>query len=54
MESIEVTRAGYGGVLPNGNVVDRREHPDAIPLQRNPSMGIPEPKEIEKSDELRK
>lgn len=35
---------GFGGVLPNGNIVDRRERPEAMPLQENSLLGIPKPK----------
>lgn len=39
---------GFGGVMKGtGALVDRREHPDAIPLQKNTLLGCPEPKAIE-------
>jgi len=38
------TEAGYSGVLPNGNIVDRRIYPNAIPMQKNSLFGIPTPK----------
>ncbi len=37
---------GWAGVLPNGNIVDRREHPTAIPMQKNTLLGIPEPRPL--------
>jgi hypothetical protein len=37
---------GWAGVLPNGNIVDRREHPTAIPMQKNTLLGIPEPRQL--------
>ena len=40
----EIVSSGYGGVLPNGNIVDRHEHPEAIPIQKNSLLGVPEPK----------
>jgi hypothetical protein len=43
---IDINKSGYAGVLPNGNIVDRRKHPEAIPVQRNPLFGTPDPKEI--------
>jgi len=46
MESIALTKSGYAGIDKNGNKVDRRLFPDAVPLQYNPSLGIPHPKEI--------
>lgn len=41
--ALEITRAGFAGVMPNGNIVDRREYPHAIPIQANPLLGCPEP-----------
>lgn len=43
----EVNKKGYAGILPNGNLVDRREHPEAIPVPKNDYLGIPEPKEVD-------
>lgn len=40
----EAVAAGYGGVMPNGNVVDRRIHPTAIPIPKNQLLNVPEPK----------
>lgn len=37
---------GYGGVLGNGNIVDRRVHPTAIPIPKNTLLGVPEPKAV--------
>jgi hypothetical protein len=37
-------KSGYGGILPSGVVVDRREFPDAIPIPANKLLGTPEPK----------
>lgn len=45
-ESIELTKSGYAGIDNNGNKVDRRKFPDAVPLQYNPSLNIPHPKEL--------
>lgn len=46
LKTIELTKSGYGGILPNGNIVDRREHKDAIPFQENPLFGTPKPKPL--------
>lgn len=46
LESVAAVKEGYGGVLPNGNVVDRRKHPAAIPIPENPMMDVPKPKTI--------
>lgn len=44
LKSLDAIKAGYGGVMPNGNIVDRREIPSAIPIPANSLMGTPEPK----------
>lgn len=41
----EINQSGYAGILPNGNIVDRREHPEAIPVQENKMLGIPKAKQ---------
>jgi hypothetical protein len=46
IERVAISQSGYGGILHNGNIVDRRQHPLAIPLQKNTMFGTPEPKEI--------
>jgi sulfur carrier protein ThiS len=43
---IELNRSGYAGILSNGNIVDRREHPTAIPVQENEMLGTVKPKEL--------
>lgn len=43
---IKLNKTGYAGVMPNGNIVDRREHPEAIPVQKNDMFGVVEPKDI--------
>lgn len=42
----DVIKSGYAGVMPNGNIVDRRENPTAIPIQENPLFNTPKPKPI--------
>lgn len=42
----EINQSGYAGVLPNGNIVDRREYPNAVPVQKSTPLGIPEPKKL--------
>lgn len=46
VEIHEINQAGYAGVLPNGRLVDRRKHPEAIPVQENKLLGIPKPKDL--------
>lgn len=40
----DAMQAGFGGITPGGQIVDRREHPEARPLPANPSLRIPTPK----------
>lgn len=40
---IGLVASGHAGVLPNGNIVDRREHPEALPMQESALLGIPPP-----------
>lgn len=47
----DLVQTGYGGVLPSGEIVDRREHPEASPIPSNPSMGVPAPVLIEPTEE---
>jgi len=51
IEIYEINQSGYAGILPNGNIVDRRQHPEAIPVQKNTMMGIPEPKPLDAAGE---
>lgn len=44
---LRAVREGYGGVLPNGNLVDRRVSAEAIPIQENPYLRVPGPKGID-------
>ncbi len=46
MKGLEVIKSGYAGILQNGNIVDRREHPEATPIQENSMFGTPKPKKI--------
>lgn len=42
----EINKSGYAGILPNGNIVDRRKFPKAIPVQENPLFNVSKPKKI--------
>lgn len=50
LADVEAMRAliasGYAGCLPDGKIVDRRKHPEAIPVQKNELLGVPEPKGV--------
>lgn len=43
MKALEVSKSGWGGILSTGEIVDRREHPEAIPIAKNSMFGVPEP-----------
>jgi hypothetical protein len=40
----EINQSGYAGILPSGQIVDKREFPKAIPVPENKLLGIPKPK----------
>lgn len=46
VDILEINKSGYAGVLPNGNIVDRRKRPEAVPVQENSLLGIPKSKEL--------
>lgn len=46
IEISEINDSGYAGVMPNGNIVDRRKHPEAVAVQENSWLGIPKPKPL--------
>lgn len=43
---VELNKSGYAGILSNGNIVDRREYPNAIPVQENPLFNVVKPKRL--------
>lgn len=46
IEAMEINDSGYAGVMPNGNIVDRRKHPEAVPVPENKMLGIPPAKPL--------
>lgn len=48
-----LSASGYSGCLPNGNIVDRRYFPEAIPVKENKLLGIARPRETEFDKEKR-
>lgn len=46
MRRVEIAQSGYGGVNQAGQIVDRREFPDAVPIQKHGMFGNPEPKPL--------
>lgn len=46
LEIFEINKSGYAGMLPNGNIVDRRKYSEAIPVQENKLLGIPKSKKL--------
>ena len=43
---IDLNKSGYLGCMPGGMLVDRREHPEASPVQENEMFNIAKPKEL--------
>jgi hypothetical protein len=43
---VKAIKSGYSGVLPTGEVVDRRKRPEAMPVPRNTLLGAPTPKKV--------
>jgi len=46
LSTMELLKSGYAGCNPNGNIVDRREFPNAVPMQENLMFNTPKPKEL--------
>ncbi|HEX8564125.1 MAG TPA: hypothetical protein VF648_00555 [Pyrinomonadaceae bacterium] len=47
LKTLDIIQSGYASVLPgSGMLVDRREHLEATPVQKNEMLGVPEPKSI--------
>lgn len=46
MKAHTALHEGYGGVMPDGRIVDRREFPQAAPIPANGMSDIPAPKEV--------
>jgi len=40
-------KSGYAGIHPELGVVDRREHPEAVPIEENELLKTPEPARLE-------
>lgn len=40
---IELSKTGYAGVNKQGQIVDRREFPNAVPMPANTMFGVPAP-----------
>lgn len=40
----KANKEGYAGCMPNGNLVDRREHPEAMPVAENPIFNVTKPR----------
>jgi hypothetical protein len=46
-EAHEISISGWAGILPyDGRIVDRRKFPEAIPVQKNSMLNLPEPKQL--------
>ena len=44
---LAIIKSGYAGILPNGNIVDRRIHKKAVPVPENPWLKVPKPKKVQ-------
>lgn len=44
MKIRQIVADGWGGIMPNGNIVDRRVEKTAIPIPKNSLLGVPTPK----------
>lgn len=44
--TVAISQSGYGGISPQGDIVDRRKHPSAVPIPENSMMKIPKPIEF--------
>ena len=43
----EINDSGYAGCDRKGQIVDRRDNPQAVPVQENSLLGIPKPNKLE-------
>jgi len=46
IELDDISRSGFAGILPNGNIVDRRIELYATPIKENTMFNVPEPKPV--------
>lgn len=47
LKTKDLLSSGYAGVDSYGTIVDRRENPSAVPIQKNSMFDTPEPKPLE-------
>jgi len=43
----DITQEGFAGVNQDGQIVDRRTNPSAIPIPENKLLGVPKPKTLD-------
>lgn len=41
-----IIKSGYAGIHPELGIVDRRDHPSAVPVEESAVLGAPAPKEL--------
>ena len=46
LKLLEVIKKGFGGTVENGTIVNRREYPNATPIQQNTMLNAPAPKNL--------
>ncbi len=49
IETFEIIQSGFAGTMPNGNIVERRKFPEAVPVQENQLLNAPKPLDIQSS-----
>jgi hypothetical protein len=45
---MQICESGYGGVMPDGGIVDRRKHPEAQAIPENKMLRVPAPAPVER------
>lgn len=49
IKTFEVIQSGYAGTMPNGHIVDRREFPEAVPVEENQLLNAPKSLDVRSS-----
>lgn len=46
IETHDLIASGYAGINQQGTIVDRRQFPEAVPIQENAMFNAPKPKDV--------
>ena len=46
IDTYELMQSGYAGINQQGTIVDRRQFPNAVPIQENSMFNTPKPKKL--------